>query len=170
MFAAAVESALSGMASQSFRLMACTEPQARPPPSPRPLQGAMEFAVWMFRHADPEQLAPAASTILGSLLALLDDRESCLSLRAAGPADTCLFLNAALNVVSLWRSMWEPGAALRTAQYNAPVPAQPSLHALWKKRATFELLPLQLMITCLQPPRPPATSPACPCEASPTRL
>lgn len=37
----------------------------------------MEFAVWMFRHAAPEQLAPAAKTILGSLLTLLDDREPC---------------------------------------------------------------------------------------------
>lgn len=136
MFAGAVETVSFGMTAESLRPMSCTEPQARPPPSSHPLQGAMEFAVWMFRHAAPEQLAPAASTILGSLLALLDDRESCLTLRAASIADTCLFLNAALNFTSLWRSMWEPCAALRTAQYNAPVPAQPSLHALWKKRAT----------------------------------
>ncbi|PSC71704.1 proteasome-associated ECM29-like protein [Micractinium conductrix] len=41
--------------------------------TPRLRQGGMEFAVWVFKHAAPEQLAPAAPSILDSLLTLLDD-------------------------------------------------------------------------------------------------
>ena len=33
----------------------------------------MEFAVWVFRNAQPQRLAPAASSILDGCLTLLDD-------------------------------------------------------------------------------------------------
>jgi hypothetical protein len=33
----------------------------------------MEFAVWVFKHAAPAQLAPAAPSILDGCLQLLDD-------------------------------------------------------------------------------------------------
>ncbi|EFN52702.1 hypothetical protein CHLNCDRAFT_138705 [Chlorella variabilis] len=41
--------------------------------TPRLRQLGMEFAVWVFKHAAPQQLAPAAASILDSLLQLLDD-------------------------------------------------------------------------------------------------
>ncbi|PRW21127.1 proteasome-associated ECM29-like protein isoform X1 [Chlorella sorokiniana] len=44
-----------------------------PQTTPRLRQGGMEFAVWVFKHAAPEQLAPAAGSILDGLLQLLDD-------------------------------------------------------------------------------------------------
>ncbi len=36
-------------------------------------QAGMEFAVWVFRNAAREQLAPAAAIVLRGLLQLLDD-------------------------------------------------------------------------------------------------
>ncbi len=41
--------------------------------TPRLRQAGMEFAVWVFKHAEPSQLAPAAATILDGCLSLLDD-------------------------------------------------------------------------------------------------
>lgn len=41
--------------------------------TPRLRQAGMEFAVWVFKHAEPAQLAPAAASILDSCLQLLDD-------------------------------------------------------------------------------------------------
>ena len=44
--------------------------------TPRQRQAGMEFAVWVFKHAAPQQLAPAAASILDSLLQLLEDGKS----------------------------------------------------------------------------------------------
>lgn len=43
--------------------------------TPRLRQAGMEFAVWVFKHSAPAQLAPAAASILDGCLQLLDDRE-----------------------------------------------------------------------------------------------
>jgi hypothetical protein len=43
--------------------------------TPRLRQGGMEFAVWVFKHASPQQLAPAGASILDTCLQLLDDCE-----------------------------------------------------------------------------------------------
>ena len=57
--------------------------------TPRLRQGGMEFAVWLFKHAEPSQLAPAAAHILEGTLNLLDDGAPAAVLLAAlilGPA------------------------------------------------------------------------------------
>lgn len=36
-------------------------------------QAGMEFAVWTFKHASPERLAPVAPSVLAGLLTLLDE-------------------------------------------------------------------------------------------------
>ncbi|KAL4530389.1 hypothetical protein Ndes2437B_g03885 [Nannochloris sp. 'desiccata'] len=40
--------------------------------TPRIQQQGMEFAVWMFKHAEPAMLAPAAASVVENCLALLD--------------------------------------------------------------------------------------------------
>jgi hypothetical protein len=35
----------------------------------------MEFAVWVFKHAEPVQLEPAASSVLEGCLSFLEDGE-----------------------------------------------------------------------------------------------
>ena len=80
--------------------------------TPRLRQAGMEFAVWVFKHAAPAQLAPAAPSILDGCLQLLDDGGlACVwGLMCLSPA-----LSVAWCLVRCWASCRPPKASAATS-------------------------------------------------------